>query len=186
MNYTDYRTRRALVLSRIPLVVPRVSGRNVCVQIVEMVLVGDRVLASASSRELIKLGWKGSRKCLPAAYLTGLLAGTKAVKNGVKEAVLYLGLETFVPGSRAMAVLRGIGDAGISVPSEPEVLPADERIRGDHISAYAKSLLKTGKEKYTARFSGFIKSGFNPEDYPKMFDSVKKKILEKDKVKKNE
>ncbi|MBI2184814.1 MAG: 50S ribosomal protein L18 [Thaumarchaeota archaeon] len=186
LNYTNYGVRRTLAVSRIPLLVVRISGRNVSVQVTEMATGGDIVLVSASSRELIKLGWKGSRKSLPAAYLTGLLAGTKAVKKGVKKATLYIGLESFVPKSRIMAVVKGAKDVGLEVPADPETLPAEERIRGEHVSAYAQSLREKDKEEYSNRFSGLVNAGFKAEDYPSKFDAVKDKILERRKVKKNE
>ncbi|MBI4257882.1 MAG: 50S ribosomal protein L18 [Thaumarchaeota archaeon] len=185
-NYTDYKVRRILAVSKILLLVPRVTGRNVNVQVTEMAMGGDKVLVSASARELIKLGWKGSRKSLPAAYLTGLLAGSKAVEVGVKKVTLYIGLESFVAKSRIMAVVKGVRDAGVEVPADPETLPLEARIKGEHISAYAKSLHEKNREEYSERFSGLIKAGLKPEDYPSKFEAVKNKILEKSKVKKSE
>ncbi len=58
-------------------------------------------------------------------------------------------------------------------------MPSDERIGGKHISSYAESLLKIDKEKYKRLFSKRIKSGLKPEEYPKHFEDIKNKILEK-------
>ena len=44
---------------------------------------------------------------IPAAYLTGYLCGLRARKKGIKKAVLDLGLERVVKGSRIFAALAG-------------------------------------------------------------------------------
>ena len=55
---TNYRTRRALVLSRVPRLVVRLSLKNAIVQIIESESIGDKVIVSAHSRELAKTyGW---------------------------------------------------------------------------------------------------------------------------------
>lgn len=174
---TDYRKRKSILLSRSVFVAPRISGKNVTVQFSKATLKGDYVLASAHSRELYKVGWKGSGKSLPAAYLTGLVAGLKALKAGVKEASLYTGLERYRHGSRISAVLKGVLDAGVSVPADIETLPDDGRIKGEHISKYAAALSEQNKELYSRRFSKLLKNKLKPEDYPKHFEEVRRKIL---------
>ena len=67
----------------------QISSENTLVQIHKPEMQGDKVLASAHSRYLLGKGWKGSRKNIPAAYLTGYLAGKKALVKGVNAAVLY-------------------------------------------------------------------------------------------------
>lgn len=173
---TDYRKRKTILLSRSVFVSPRITGKNISVQFSKATPAGDRVLASAHSRELYKLGWKGSGKSLPGAYLTGLAAGLKALKADVKEAVLYTGLRRYAHGSRVSAILKGILDAGVSIPADTESLPSDERIRGEHISGYAKSLLEEGKEMYAKRFSRLVKTGLKPEEYPEHFEELRQKI----------
>ncbi|MFQ6134630.1 MAG: 50S ribosomal protein L18 [Nitrososphaerales archaeon] len=174
---TDYRKRRNILRSRATFISPRITCKNTSVQFSTATPKGDRILASAHSRELYKLGWKGSGNSLPAAYLTGLTAGLKALKAGVKEAVLYTGLRRYIHGSRVSAVLKGVLDAGISVAADAETLPADERIRGEHISEYAKSLLEEDKKLYKRRFSKLVEGGLRPEEYPKHFDEVRQKVL---------
>lgn len=174
---TDYRKRKSILLSRSVFVAPRISGKNVTVQFSKATLKGDYVLASAHSRELYKVGWKGSGKSLPAAYLTGLVAGLKALKAGVKEASLYAGLERYRHGSRISAVLKGVLDAGVSVPADIETLPDDGRIKGEHISKYAAALSEQNKELYSLRFSKLLKNKLKPEDYPQHFEEVRRKIL---------
>ena len=67
------------------------------------------------------------------AYLTGLLAGKKAIKKGLKEGVLDIGLYTPRKGARIFAALKGVVDAGVKVPYGEEILPSEERIYGKHI-----------------------------------------------------
>jgi large subunit ribosomal protein L18 len=174
---TDYRKRKNILLSRATFISPRITNKNTNVQFSTATLKGDHILASAHSRELNTQGWKGSGNSLPAAYLTGLTAGLKAKKTGLEEAILYIGLRRYIHGSRVSAVLKGVLDAGISVAADVETLPADERIRGEHISEYAKSLLEEDKKLYMSRFSKLVKGGLKPEEYPKHFDEVREKIL---------
>ncbi len=97
--------------------------------------------------------------------------------------VIYIGLRRYLPGSRISAILKGVIDAGLEIPADIKSMPSKERINGEHISNYAKSLLKMDKEKYKRLFSKRIKSGLKPEEYPKHFEEIKKKILRKYSVK---
>lgn len=173
---TDYRRRKAVLLSHLPFLSVSVSGKNVLVQFVSPGQGGDKVIASAHSRELLKYGWTGSRKGTPAAYLTGLLAGLKA-RGKVDKAILYTGLRPFVHGSRITAALKGILDAGISMPVDPKTLPTEERLTGGHIASYAKRLLEGEKSLYNARFSSLIKAGFRPEEYPSYVREVRERLM---------
>ena len=82
---TNYRKRKAILIGRYNFTVVRVSNQNVQIQVLTPSKKGDEVLVSVHSRELIKHGWKGSRKSIPACYLTGLLAGTTAIANNVNR-----------------------------------------------------------------------------------------------------
>ena len=108
-----------------------VTNENTQVQIVKPEISGDKVLASAHSRFLLKDGWKGSRKNIPAAYLTGYLAGKKALSKGVKNAILYSGTRRYT--QRMAAVLKGVIDSGLQVPADVETLPPENRINGEHL-----------------------------------------------------
>jgi len=131
---TDYRRRLRLLMSHRPRAVVRKTLANTIVQIVAYGPSGDRIVAAAVSKELTKLGWTGGTGNSPAAYLTGFLAGKRAMRQGVSEAVLDIGLQAPSRGGRVYASLRGLLDAGVRVPHASEVLPGDDRIRGDHIS----------------------------------------------------
>lgn len=132
---TNYYRRRRLLLSRRSRLVVRKTNTNTIVQIVNASVVGDSTVASAISSELGDHGWTAGTGNIPAAYLTGLLAGLRAKSRGVKEAVLDVGLNPPVKGSRVYAALKGAVDAGLEVPHNPEVLPDDSRITGEHIVA---------------------------------------------------
>lgn len=175
---TDYRSRRKAITSQKPLLVVRVSNKNVSSQLVRPTLKGDIVLSSAHSRELIKLGWRGSLKSTPACYLLGLLAGRKALAAGVKEAVLYNGLAPFIKGSRIAAFLKGAVDAGVEIPVGEGVYPSDDRMVGKDIADYAAKLSAEDKDSYQRSFSALIKAGFKPEDYPANFEKAKAAIAE--------
>ena len=172
---TDYKLRRALVKSGKPRAVVRLSNRYVTVQITDATVTGDIVRASATSRELPKLGWKGALGNLPAAYLTGALAARRATVKGVKEAILDLGLKGPTKGSKLFAVLKGLADAGLAVPHSPERLPPMERIGGAHIATYAKSLAGE-QDVYKKRFSAYLSRGLKPEELSGHFEGVRKNI----------
>ena len=131
---TNFRRRLNLIKSNKPRAVVRYSNRYVIVQFVEFTLEGDRIIASATSRELAKLGWQGHAANLPASYLAGMLAAKRARKHDVEGAVLDIGLRVPVKGAKVFAALSGIIDEGIDIPHDEEILPSPERISGAHIS----------------------------------------------------
>jgi len=109
-----------------------ISNENTLVQVLTPGMTGDKVVSSAHSRYLLEKGWKGSRKSVPAAYLTGYLAGKKALGKGAKDAILYTGTKRYT--QRMAAALKGVIDAGLQVPANDETFPSDERINGDHLT----------------------------------------------------
>ncbi|UCE91245.1 MAG: 50S ribosomal protein L18 [Methanobacteriota archaeon] len=130
---TDYRRRLALVKSEKARAVVRSSNKHTRIQLVEYADGGDKVLASAVSTELAKLGWTHSGKSTPGAYLTGYLAGKRALEKGVDNAVLDMGLKDPVKGCVLFAAMKGLLDAGVDVPHDGAVLPSDDRIKGRHM-----------------------------------------------------
>ncbi len=156
----------------------RVSNKNVSAQFVKPTVKGDLVLSSSHSKELAKFGWLGSSKATPSCYLLGLLAGKKALAAGVKEAVVYNGLVPFIAGSRIAALLKGVVDAGVSVPAGEEAFPSEDRLTGKSIADYATKLASEDKDTYNRSFSALLKSGFKPEGYPSAFAKAKAAVLE--------
>lgn len=97
---TDYKKRRAYVVSKLPRLVTRPTNKNIIVQVIEAAATGDKVIASAYSKELSKYGWKGNFGNLPTAYLTGFLAGFRLIHNGKSETILDIGLRKATKGSQ--------------------------------------------------------------------------------------
>jgi large subunit ribosomal protein L18 len=174
---TDYRSRKRAVTSRSTLLVVRVSNKNVLAQFVAPRAGGDVVLSSSHAKDLKKLGWQGSLKSTPACYLLGLLSGKKALQKGVKDAVLYNGVEPFVRGGRVAAFVKGIVDAGINVPVGEDALPSADRLSGKAIAEYAKRLAGEDRGAYEKMFSALAAGGFKPEDYPAHFEKLKSSIM---------
>jgi large subunit ribosomal protein L18 len=163
---TDYHQRLKLIVSRKPRLVVRRTVNQVIAQIYVTKPEGDKVLVSATSKELTKdFGYMGSGKNTSAAYLTGMLIGYKAQKAGIGEAILDIGLRENRTGSRVYATLKGAVDSGLTVPCSEEVFPSDERIRGEHVAGNASS-----------SFKEYEKRGLKAADLPAHFDEVKKKI----------
>lgn len=170
---TDYRARKNLVRLDKSRLVVRITNQHTIAQIINVKLDGDETIVSAHSNELKKIGWLGSGKNTSAAYLTGFLVAQKALEAGIDSAVLDIGLKSTTKGARIFAALKGAVDGGLNVPHSDVILPADERIRGEHVAAYAESLSDEEVEK---RFSQYIKNGLSPKDLPDHFESIKQKI----------
>ncbi len=130
---TDYRSRAKLLRSGKPRVVVRKTLNQTIIQFIVADAGGDRVVATAQSLELKERGWAAGTGNLPAAYLTGYLAGKRAAAKGVSAAILDLGLQRPSRGGRLFAALQGLLDSGVAVPHSPDVLPSKERIRGESI-----------------------------------------------------
>ena len=128
---TNYNRRKKMLVGRSDFVTIQISNENTQVQIHQPKLAGDTVISSAHSGFLTKKGWKGSRKNIPAAYLTGYFAGKKAIGKGTGSAILYTGTRKYT--QRMAAVVKGVVDAGLKVPSNEETFPPEERINGEHL-----------------------------------------------------
>ncbi len=142
---TDYQKRLRLILSGKPRLVVRKTSSHITVQVVEHGKEGDRTIACGHSNTLKKYGWTGSTSNIPAAYLTGFICAQKAVKKGIKEAVLDIGLVPPIRKSRVFSALKGALDAGMDIPHSSEVLPEENRIKGEHIDPEktAKNFVET-------------------------------------------
>lgn len=131
---TDYKARLYLLKSDKPRLVVRKTNKYIILQLVESELAQDKVIAKASSADLLTKGWPkektGSLKSLPAAYLTGYLLA-KNLKVKVKEAILDTGLQRNIAGSRIYAALKGAIDAGLNIPHSEKALPEMERIESN-------------------------------------------------------
>jgi len=120
-----------MLMSKRDFISVSITNENTQVQILKPEITGDKVIASAHSRFLLKDGWKGSRKNIPAAYLTGYFVGKKALSKGIDNAIVYSGTRKYT--QRMAAVVKGVVDAGLKVPSNEETFPPEERINGEHL-----------------------------------------------------
>jgi len=174
---TNYQSRRHLVQSKLPRLVVRGTLKHMTAQIIKAKTTGDENVASANSRELTKTyGWQGGCGNIPAAYLTGLLCGYRATAHDVKKAVLDIGLRSPSRGARAFAALKGVLDAGVTIPHDKNVLPDETRIRGQHVADYANQL-SSNPEAYQKRFSEYLSKGLRPEQLSEHFSLVREKII---------
>jgi large subunit ribosomal protein L18 len=173
---TNYRKRLKFILSGKPRLVVRKSLKHITAQIVKYSPEGDKVMASAHSKELEKYGWHYSGGNICAAYLTGVLLGKKLKKVKVDGAILDVGLNPSVKGSRVYALLKGVTETGFKVPASQEIFPSQERILGKHIVDYAEKLSSDGAA-YKKQFSAYIKKKLDPKGITKSLEEVKKRIL---------
>ncbi|MBY9008011.1 MAG: 50S ribosomal protein L18 [Candidatus Lokiarchaeota archaeon] len=179
---TNYHKRLRLLKSKKLRAIIRASNNHIIVQFIESKFGGDKVKITANSNELEKkYDWNANTGNIPAAYLTGYLAGLRAKNNKIKDAILDLGL--FYHQNRVLAAFKGIIDAGIEIPYGEEFFPESlkERINGSHIENYAKLLKKEDNEKYQKIFSGYLKKeNLNPErlteDFKKSLQKIESQI----------
>jgi len=172
-NRTNYRKRVAMLIGRRSFVSIAVSNQNVMAQVLKPLAIGDSVLTAVRSRELLKYGWKGSMNSIPTCYLTGLLLGKRTMEKGINNLVLYTGKGSFT--SRVAACLKGIIDAGVTIPVSEDSVPKIDRLNGGHIAQFA-GLLKKDEKKYNSHFSSLLKNDWLPENYPQHFEEVRSRI----------
>jgi len=145
---TDYRRRLRLLKSRKTRIVVRKSNKNIIVQFVEYSPEGDKINISVVSNDLIKnYNWKYSVSTTPAAYLTGLIAGKKALDKGLKEGILDIGRYRPTNGNKLFAALKGVVDAGVQCPYDEEMIPSEDRILGKHLDEKIAPLIGEIKTK---------------------------------------
>lgn len=132
-NKTDYKARRLMLTSEIPRIVVRRTNKYFILQAVESHEAQDKVLATMTSKELLKNGWDvkagGSLKSIPAGYLVGLLFAKK-LKSG--KYIMDLGMARTLKGSRVFAVVKGLIDGGLNISADAKVFPSEERLNGEH------------------------------------------------------
>jgi large subunit ribosomal protein L18 len=176
---TDYHLRKKIVVSRLPFVTIRVSNKNILLQVIKASTKGDTVVESVHSRQLQKFDWPFSRKSIPASYLCGLILGYRTGGKIDSRVIVYMGVEPYIPGSRAAAAIKGIVDSGLKIEANAKTFPDDHKIKGEHIMEYAKNLKSSDSDLYNKRFSNYIREGLNMDELSDTFEKVKKMIIEK-------
>jgi len=162
---TDYHQRLRLLKSGKPRLVVRKSNSHTRAQLTVTGPHGDETVTSATSADLPEFGWEAPTGNLPAAYLTGYLAGARAVAAGLEEAVLDIGLNTATPGNKVFAIQEGAIDAGLEIPHNEEVFADWQRTRGTHIAEYAEGL-----------DDGLYSGEFDATELPDHFDEVRERL----------
>ncbi len=149
-NRTDYYQRRRLLAAKECRAIVRRSNKNITIQFAEFGMEGDKVIATASTRELKGMGWEYSCSSIPAAYLVGYLAGKRAIKAGIEYAVLDIGMQKVQAGGVLFATVAGMTDAGLEVPHGEDVLPDEDRLNGKHIDEAIEAAVSSLKDKMEA------------------------------------
>lgn len=149
---TDYNLRLKLLKSNLTRVVIRRSNKSVVVQFIEYSPLGDKIISSAKSKDLEKLGYKLNTGNISAAYLTGMLAAKRAMSKGLNsDCILDLGLQRSIYGNRIYAAVKGVKEAGVNIRVSDVVFPSEERINGEHLSSKeAKSVIEKTKKSIEA------------------------------------
>ena len=141
-NRTDYKARRILLTSGLPRIVVRKTNKYFILQAVESDEAQDKVLATITSKDLLKNGWDakagGSLKSIPAGYLTGILM---AKKLGKGKYIVDLGMARTLKGGRVFSVIKGLIDGGLDVPANEKVFPSEERLNGEHLKDDVKAMI---------------------------------------------
>ncbi len=175
---TNYHKRMKLLKSKKLRAVIRASNNHIIVQIVQSQIGGDKIIVSANSKELVsKFGWNANTGNVPAAYLTGFLAGTRAKKQNVQDAILDLGI--FYHRNRVLAAFKGMLQSGLEIPYREDFFPEniEEIVKGSHIEQYASLLKSEDPEKYEQVFSGYLnKNNINPQKISQLVSNTYKKI----------
>jgi len=184
---TDYQARRKMCHqdkckynSKKHRLVVRITKQKVICQIVYATILGDIVVAQATSKELTKYGVPVGHKNYCACYLTGLLIARRTLKKyglddaykgkaeidgadyhvedeeaeGPKpfKAILDVGLTRTTTGARIWGALKGAVDGGLHVPHNTKRFPG-----------YKAPEEKGGEGEYDAEahkeriFSGHVK-----------------------------
>ncbi|RRJ30307.1 50S ribosomal protein L18 [Halocatena pleomorpha] len=162
---TNYHQRLRLLKSGKPRLVARKSNKHIRAQLVSTGRDGDQTAASAHSSDLEAFGWEAPTGNLPAAYLTGVLVGKRALAEGLDGAVLDIGLNTATPGNKVFAVQEGAIDAGLEIPHSESVFADWSRTRGEHIAEYAES-----------RDDPLYSGDFDATTLPEHFDDVRERL----------
>lgn len=177
---TNYHRRFTLIVSRRNRLIIRCSLKHTIVQIAESKVIGDMILASATTKQIEKnYGWAYSTGNLPAAYLVGYLCGLRAKAAGIDDAILDVGI--LVHDNRIKAAFKGFLDAGIEVPHNDKWFneSMEERITGKHIADYAQSLSKEDSDLYKKKFSLCLKNKADPTKIVEQFKKTKESITKK-------
>ena len=147
---TNYKKRLALLLSGKTRLVVRLTNQRVIAQLVNFNVRGDKIIAAADSFSLRRLGWTHSTLNLAALYLTGLLLGKKGLAQGCMDAVVDTGSRHPAKKGRVYALVKGVLDAGIRLPHDPDIFPPLDRLQGKHLKSMVAAEFSAVHKKITS------------------------------------
>jgi large subunit ribosomal protein L18 len=151
---TDYEKRLKFLKSEKPRVVFRKTNQYIIAQYITSEHAKDKVEMGITSKILLNYGWpkeaNGSLKSIPASYLTGYCLGKRLLKKKVESPIFDIGMTRSLPKTKVYAFLKGLIDAGITMPHDKKVFPSEEKIKGKHLkkslSTFEKIKLSIDKE----------------------------------------
>ena len=170
---TNYYKRRELLKSNSLRVIIRKSTKHMRVQFVEALPNGDTTLISASSIQLSEFNWTLTGGNIPAAYLTGYLAGKKAQKSGITNAILDMGLQRSTKGGRIYAALKGVIDSGIDLPVNESIFPSESVLQGSHIKTISDHIKKEDAKAHKKIYAKYQKAKVTPDKLSNLVKSTK-------------
>ncbi len=174
-NKTNFQKRLALVKADAPRLVVRATNKAIIAQIVKFDAKGDITLASVNSSELESKGWLAQANT-PTAYLTGILVAKKALSKGIKQFHLDIGMASASKGRILFATAMGAKSCGIQINVDDELVD-QSRLRGVHISEYAKNIESEDKSKYDKLFSRYTKKKIDVKNLPAVFDKTREALM---------
>ncbi|MDP2666743.1 MAG: 50S ribosomal protein L18 [Candidatus Diapherotrites archaeon] len=170
---TNYTKRLAFLKSGAVRAVIRKSTNHVRVQFVRSEKGMDHVITAAHTGELSTYAYTGHGGNIPAAYLVGYLAGKKFLGKEGKAAIIDIGVQRPIRGTRLFATVKGLRDAGINIPANPDAFPAESRLKGQHIEAFAGH---EASKKHTVQFSTYAKKNGDWPAFSRMVERAKQQI----------
>ncbi len=150
LGLTNYPKRLKLLKSGLPRLIVRPTNRGIVIEIAEFDPIGDKILLTVTEKNLAKIDSALDGNTVPICYLTGYLAGLKAKKLKLKEAVLDTGRYNIIKGGRIAAALKGFTDSGIKVPHDKSIFPDKKRLDGTHLKKKLPDTLQNLKAKLEA------------------------------------
>jgi len=125
---TNYEKRFALLKSKMPRIVVRLTNTRFILQQVIHNEKGDLVKLTLGSEILKTVGLKSYKSKL-AGYLAGYGFGKQIIAKKLgKDCVLDLGLQKVHSKGKLFSVLKGLIDAGLAIAHSEEILPTKEMI----------------------------------------------------------
>jgi len=176
-NRTNYEKRLGQIKADAPRLVVRTSNKGIRVQFVAFEQGGDRTRAQAVSDELSEMGWLPQSNT-PTAYLVGLLAGKRAKKAKIGGFHVDIGIHTPSKGRILFAAAMGAKAAGLeaTIPEGEDAMVSESRIKGEHISTYAKELKSTNPAKFGKLFARYAAKNIDVTALPALFEKTKQRV----------